>query len=135
MFVIDCSLTMAWLFDDEKTSFSEKMMDRLEEEQAIVPSLWIIEVLNVLLVGEKRKRITQSQSSHFLNVLSKMPIQIIEIQSILQSESMLFLGRTFGLTSYDAAYLDLASRYGLPLASLDDQLIIAAKKMGVQILA
>lgn len=134
MFVVDCSLTMAWLFEDEKTEFSERLLDRLKKERGVVPSLWIYEVLNVLLMGEKRKRISQSQTSHFLNFLHNLPVQIIEVNSVLQSESMLFLARAHGLTSYDAAYLDLASRYGLPLASLDEQLIKAAKILGVQML-
>lgn len=134
MFVVDCSVTMAWLFEDEKTPFSEKVFDRLETEKALVPSLWVLEVINVLLVGEKRKRITSSHSSHFLNVLSNLPIQIFESPSIAQSESTLFLARTHGITSYDAAYLDLAARMGFPLASLDVQLLKAAEAAGVEIL-
>lgn len=135
MFVVDCSLTMAWLFEDEKSEFTEKILDRLNEEKAVVPPLWIYEVINVLICGEKRKRIAPSQSAHFLNVLSNLPIQVIENQPLLQSESMLFIARTYGLTSYDAAYLDLASRLGLPLASLDDKLIAAAKTSGIKILS
>lgn len=135
MFVVDCSMTMAWLFDDEKSPSSEKVLDRLNNEPAVVPSLWILEVINVLLVGEKRKRITPSQTTHFLNVLNNLPIQIIENETLQQSESLLFLARTYGLTSYDSAYLDLASRQGLPLATLDAQLIKAAQTLGIQILS
>ncbi len=134
MFVIDCSITMAWLFTDEKTPFSEKILDRLNDEQAVAPSLWTLEVINVLLVGEKRKRISMSESTHFLDVLNNLPIQIIENPSLLKCESMIFLARAYQLTSYDAAYLDLASRMGLPLASLDAQLIAAAQATGIQVL-
>lgn len=134
MFVVDCSITMAWLFKDEKTALSEKIMDRLVEEKAIVPPVWTLEVLNVILIGEKRKRISISESAHFLSVLSRLPIQVIENPTLSQNESMLFLARTHHLTSYDAAYLDLAFRFEIPLATLNTQLIIAAQKIGVQIL-
>lgn len=135
MFVLDCSVTMAWLFEDEKTPLSDKIFDLLEEEQAIVPALWILEVLNVLLCAEKKKRINSSHSAHFLNVLSNLPIQIVENNSINQCASILALARMYDLTSYDATYLDLASRLGLPLATLDKNLIKGAKMMGVNILS
>ena len=135
MFVIDCSVTMAWLFEDEKTPFSEKIFDLLETEKAISPSLWPIEIVNVLLQGEKRRRITPSQSAHFLNTLNQLPIQVIENSSTTHFESWLYLARENNLTSYDAAYLDLASRMGLPLATLDMALIKAAKSLGVELLS
>lgn len=81
MFVIGCSITMAWLFTDEKTAYSDKILDCLNEKSAVVPSLWILEVINVLLMGEKRKRVSASQSSHFLDFLNHLPIKMIENQT------------------------------------------------------
>ncbi len=134
MFVVDCSITMAWLFQDEKTPFTEKIFDRLIKEKAVVPNLWSLEVINVLLVGERRKRISVSQSAHFLNVLGQLPIEIEANPPKMQNDSVLFLARTYGLSSYDAAYLDLASRLGIPLATLDADLIKAAHSSGVLLL-
>lgn len=134
MFVIDCSLTMAWLFEDEKSSYSEKIFDQLEDEKAIVPSIWLLEVINVLLISEKRKRITSTHTSHFINVLTNLPIQIIENNNLSQHESVLFLAKKHDLTAYDAAYLDLASKFGVPLATLDKALSKAAKEAGVPLL-
>lgn len=131
MFVLDCSITMAWLFADEKTDLTEKVMNRLTNEDAIVPSLWIFEVTNVLLGGEKRKRITPAQSVRFLETLSKLRIKISEEITISQSEFLLSTARSHGLTAYDAAYLDLALRLGVPLATLDEDLKKAARKSGV----
>lgn len=134
MFVLDCSMTMAWLFEDEKNEHSEKILDRLNDETTIVPSLWILEVMNTLKVAEKRKRITISESVHFFETLKSLPIEIDEGFSYNRVDSILFIARSYTLSSYDAAYLDLALRFEIPLATLDKDLIKGAKKLGIKVL-
>ncbi|MDB6080864.1 MAG: PilT protein domain protein [Chlamydiia bacterium] len=134
MFVLDCSVTMAWLFEDERTEFSERVLDKLQKEKAIVPSLWLLEVMNVLLVAEKRKQCTVAQSIRFLETLKSLPIEIDEGIETSQCESLLLIGRAYDLSSYDTVYLDLALRLGHPLATLDAHLRKASKSAGITVL-
>lgn len=134
MFVLDCSITMAWLFVDEKVDLTEKILTRLTEEEAVVPSLWILEVVNVLLIGEKRKRISAAQSVRFLETLKSLPINIADEITLNHSELLISVARAHHLSAYDAAYLDLALRLGIPLATLDGNLMKAANKSGVELL-
>lgn len=134
MFVLDCSVTMAWLFEDEKTTFTESVLDKLQVEQAMVPMLWFLEVVNILLVAEKRKRCTPAQSIRFLETLKSWPIEIDKGGAETQTESLLLLARLYGLSAYDAAYLDIALRLGHPLATLDAQLSRACRDAGVALL-
>jgi len=133
-FVIDCSITMAWCFSDESTAATVGIQDRLVREACVVPVHWPLEVANVLAMAEKRKRIAEPASTQFLSLLS-----VMEIHVDLESSSRAFgyalpLCRSHGLTSYDAAYLDLALCRQLPLASLDDALRRAAVSLGVEVL-
>ncbi len=134
MFVLDCSITMAWLFVDEKVDLTENILTRLTEEEAVVPSLWILEVVNVLLMGEKRKRISTAQSVRFLETLKSLPINIADEITLNHSELLISIARAHHLSAYDAAYLDLALRLGIPLATLDGNLMKAANKSGVELL-
>ena len=134
MFVLDCSMTMAWLFEDEQTEYSEKVLDSLNTNKAIVPTLWIYEVLNVLLVAERKKRITHTQSILFLETLKHLPIEIEDQLLLPKCESLLSSARDYHLSAYDAAYLDLAMHKGYPLASLDKQLLNAASEAGVKLM-
>ena len=134
MFVLDCSVTMAWLFEDEQTEFTEKMLDKLQQESALVPSLWFLEVVNVLAVAEKRKRCTAAQSIRFLETLKSLPIEVDDGAIASRCESLLLLARSYELSSYDAAYLDIALRLGRPLATLDAHLRKACKATGVVVL-
>ncbi len=134
MFVLDCSVTMAWLFEDEKTEFTERMLDKLLKEHAIVPSLWFLEVVNVLLVAEKRKRCTPAQSVRFLETLKSLPIEVDEADLKLRCEPLLLMARSATLSSYDAAYVDCALRFEYPLATLDTHLRKVGKEEGITIL-
>ncbi len=133
-FIIDCSITMAWCFADEATSEASEIQDRLATEAAVVPSLWFLEVANVLVMAEKRQRISADDSSEFLSLLSGLDIEEDTESSVRAFNELLPLCRDHGLTSYDAAYLDLALRKQVPLASLDDQLRQAAKALGLTVL-
>ena len=132
MFVLDASVTMAWCFEDEKTPYSEGVLDTLEKTQAVVPTLWQLEVANVLLVGERRQRLTQAQTTRFIELLAGLPIEVTDAPQ--KFSSTLSVGRTYNLSAYDAAYLDLAAGLGLPLATLDAPLRTAASRMGALLL-
>lgn len=127
--VVDASVTMAWCFEDEATAETESVLDRLRDEEAAVPALWQLEVTNVLLVAERRGRVTEAQSTRFLDLLSQLPIQVD--MSRTDMKAIQATGRRHQLSAYDAAYLLLAERIGAPLATLDGKLIAAAQAAGV----
>ena len=134
MIVVDCSVLAAGLFDDEYQSLSEEIYDKLEshEEQAIVPSLFFLEVGNVLLMAHKRQRITTSTWHRYLESISRLPIEVdIGDSSPHQLSYISKLAKQHELTTYDAAYLALAARCFIPLATLDKKLVNAAKSEGV----
>jgi len=133
-FIIDCSITMAWCFADEATPAASKVQDRLKTETVLVPAHWFLEVTNVLAMAEKRKRITVARSAEFLALLSQMDIDIDHETASRSFAHLLPLCRSHGLTSYDAAYLELALRRRLALASLDDDLRSAARQTGINVL-
>jgi predicted nucleic acid-binding protein len=134
-FVLDCSVTMAWLFKDEATPKTAELLNRLATEIALVPAWWFIEITNVLALSERKGRITPAQSGAFIADISKLEIESDDEAPGRAFTYLLSLCRTHRLTSYDAMYLDLAVRRHLPLATLDDDLRKAAKKLGVRLLA
>lgn len=134
-FVIDCSVAMAWCFEDEATDFTDDLLERLGSEGAAVPSLWFLEVANVLTISERRGRTNQAKITKFLQLLSDLPITIDLKTEEKALTDILSLARTNGLTAYDAAYLELALREGLSLATLDRDLMQVARRLGVLVLA
>ena len=132
--IIDCSIAMAWCFADEGTEETAEIQDRLITEAAIVPAHWSLEVANVLAMAEKRKRISNADATEFVKLLGALDIQVDEETSARVFDHVLPLSRSHALTSYDAAYLELALRRRLPLASLDDDLRRAATNLGIQVL-
>jgi len=132
--VLDCSMTMAWCFADDSTPETAAIQDRLASEAAVVPAHWFLEVVNVLTMAEKRRRISPDDASQFLQLLSVLDIQVDEEASRRAFDHILPLCRSHGLTSYDAAYLDLVIRRQLPLASLDDALRQAVASLGMPVL-
>jgi predicted nucleic acid-binding protein len=133
-FIIDCSITTTWCFGDEGTPTSLAVLDRLERETALVPSHWFLEVANVLVMAEKRKRITAAKSTEFLTLLGTLDIETDAETPARAFAHLLPLCRNHRLTSYDAAYLELAVRRQLPLASLDSDLCAAAAELGITVL-
>ena len=133
-FVVDCSIAMAWLFNDEATPKTEDLLTRLTTETALVPSWWFIEITNVLAMAERKRRITAAQSDAFIADLGKLGIEQDDEAPLRAFTYLLTLCRRHRLTSYDAIYLDLAVRRNLPLATLDDDLRKAAKKLGIRLL-
>lgn len=134
-FVLDCSVTMAWFFQGEATPATDALLDRLNEGgQAVVALHWPLEVGNTLLMGERRKRSTPADSSHFLGILGSLAIEADKETGANATSATLALARSHGLTLYDGAYLELAMRRNLALATLDKELRAAAKKVGVKCL-
>ncbi len=132
--VVDCSVAMAWLFSDEATTHTAKLLERLEVEAALVPAWWFLEITNVLAFAERKGRITAMETEHLIAELLKLDIEVDADSPERAFDHLLPLCRAHQLTSYDAMYLDLAVRRQLPLATLDEPLRKAAKKMGVKLL-
>ncbi len=133
-FVLDCSVAMAWCFEDELDGYADTVLDGLVEGTAVVPSHWRLEVANILLVAERRGRLKEADSTRFLELLGALPIEVDSETDARAFGAILLLGREHGLSSYDAAYLELAMREGVPLASLDQPLGLAAEGAGVSLL-
>ncbi len=133
-FVIDASIALAWCFDDEATEASRALLDRFEDERAEVPSLWHLEVANALAAGERNQRITPARMSEFIALIGELPIVVDEQTPGLALTTVLDLARSERLSAYDASYLDLAMRRGIPLATKDDALVKAARRVGVSLL-
>ena len=133
-FVIDNSVVMSWCFQDETNKYADDVLGFLEEGIAYVPAIWPLEVSNVLLVAERRKRLSQADSSRFISLLNELPIIVDQESPERMLSEILALAREYKLSSYDASYLDLAMRKGLPLATTDMNIIAAAKRSSVPII-
>ena len=131
MFVLDCSITVAWLFEDESTPQTDELLDRLKDSGALVPALWRLELGNVLARAERLNRITAAQIADYLDLLDRSPIVADTETESRAFREILTLARNEDLTTYDAAYLELAARRRLPLATLDKELIRAAHRVQV----
>ena len=128
-FVLDASIALTWCFADENSALAQKVADMFARgDTALAPSFWPHEVLNALLVGEKRKRISRELVRSFLDDLATLPIMLEQFPAGIVFDRIQHLSREHGLTAYDAAYLDLSLNSGLPLATLDEELVRASKK-------
>ena len=134
-FVLDCSVTMAWCFDDEATPLTNAVRDSLAIAGAAVPSIWLLEVANATIVGERRKRLDEARSRRFITLLESLPIAVDDETSFRAFGYITHLARTYQLSAYETAYLELAIRRGLPLACLDGKLKAAATAAGVPLFA
>jgi predicted nucleic acid-binding protein len=130
-FVVDASVSLAWLFEDEVSEQTDDLLDRLRDERALVPSLWTYEIANALTVAQRRSRITEAQARVLVETLQSLPIDRADSAP---AGVLLALASKHRLSAYDAAYLELAERTGLALATLDDRLRAAAEAAGVQLL-
>jgi len=130
-FVLDTSVTMSWCFHDEANAYADAVLDSLTHHAALAPSIWPLEVGNVLLVAEKKTRIAPLDSLQFLSLLSSLPIHVENLTQQRMLDAVFLLAREQGLSSYDAAYLDLAIQNGLQIATLDQSLQKAAARKGV----
>ena len=133
-FVLDCSIAVAWLFEDEAKPQTDALLDRLEKDSAHVPGLWRLDIGNVLASAERRNRITPAQVSACLGLLDRLPIVTDAETENRALREILALARSENLTTYDAAYLELALRRGMELATLDKPLLRAAARCGINTL-
>ena len=132
--VLDASLTIAWLFDDECTPVIDAVLADIETDGAQVPALWRLEVANTLQVAVRRKRIDAAFRDQAIQRLAVLPIVIDPETNRHAWATTLRLADRYALTLYDAAYLELAQRHSLPLASLDQDLRTAAHTLGLPLL-
>lgn len=130
--VLDASVASAWCFEDEATEATDALLDRVAAEGATAPGLWHLEVANVLLLAQRRERMSEAAAVRFVRLLGQLPIDI-DVQPA-PIEELVNLGLRHALTSYDAAYLWLAEQRGFALATLDSRLADAARLAGVDVL-
>ena len=134
-FVLDNTVTMAWCFTDEATEFTETVLNRLANltDTALVPALWLYEVVNVTEMAVRKGRITKDKATAFIESLTDLPIEVENLRRTEVFVSVRAVAARYRLTSYDAAYLELAIRHRLPLAVLDSDLNKAARAAGVEL--
>jgi predicted nucleic acid-binding protein len=130
--VIDASVALAWCFPDEVSDYADAVLVALNELDAVVPAIWAVEVANALLVGERRKRIRESEILRFGELLKGLTIfeDSPSIPDVLSG--ILPLARAYNLSAYDAAYVDVALRHNAPIATLDNDLRKAASDKGIK---
>lgn len=133
-FVVDNSVALAWCFEDEQTAGIMALLDRVADAGAVAPQLWPIEALNGLLTAERRGRIDREVRRRLAGLLQALPIRIDDETASRAWTTTAHLAEQHRLTAYDASYLELAMRLGLPLATSDVALIAAARVVGVPLL-
>ena len=127
-FVLDASVVLTWCFTDSNADLAEHVAHRFQQgDTTLAPAFWPHEVLNALLVGEKRKRISKEMIRRFLDDLTLLPVTLEQTPGGVVFDRIQSLSRSYGLTPYDAAYLDLALENGLALATLDEALVRACQ--------
>ena len=131
--VLDSSATLAWCFEDERSEALRRLLDEVVENGAAVPSLWRFEVGNGLQMAVKRRRIDEGFRDRILGNLAKLDIRVDAEGDVQVWSATVRLAALYGLTVYDASYLELAQRRRLPLATLDAALAQAAREAGVPI--
>jgi len=134
-FVLDNSVTMRWFFGDGKPqqlAYAGKVLDAMKQDSALVPATWELEVANVIAKAEAKALVTEARSGAFLEMLEGVDIEVDAATFVHALSDTLQLARRYKLSAYDASYLELALRLGIPLATLDEDLQKAAKKAGVK---
>lgn len=134
-FVLDCSVTAAWFFEDEFNPYTKMVRELIldKETKAVVPAIWPAEVANVLFQAERRGRITSDKVNHALQILAQLPIET-DYLPMTNMGHILHLCRDYTLTSYDASYLELALRRNAGLATQDRKLKTSAKAAGIALI-
>ncbi len=131
-FVVDASVTACWLLPDEAHPLAAVARAKLLGDHALVPRIWWYEIRNLLIVNERRGRLGAATSDRALRILKRLPIELDQREN---DERLLSLARAHRLSIYDAAYLELAARENLPLATLDETLAAAAQAEGLALMA
>ena len=131
IFVLDNSVSMSWCFADEGDDYSVTVLKSLESAEALAPAVWPLEAGNALMTAEHRGRLTGSGTVRFLEMLGALPIRVEQESPARMFGEIVSLAREHSLSTYDASYMDIAMRHGLPLATRDERLVKAAKECGV----
>ena len=131
MFIVDASVTLAWCFSDETSAVADLALDRLEHDEAIAPGIWPLEVANGLRTAERRGRLALADLARVRDLLLSLPVQVEGVELRAALGEVTEIARSLELTAYDAAYLALAARRGLALATVDDRLRRASVAAGV----
>ncbi len=129
--VLDASLTLTWALPDEASSYTDRVLTSIAMGKGWVPTLWQHEVANGLVMAQRRRRLSAAERTAFVEELLKLPIEVELRPARSVLEVQIAVADQYGLTAYDAAYLDLALRKGLPLATQDKAMISAAGRAGV----
>jgi len=131
--VVDASVALAWCFPDEGSAYAERVLVALKGHTIVVPAVWCLEITNAILVGGRRNRLKQPEILRYLALLERLPI-VQDNQTLKESvRNIRPMARNYGLSAYDAAYLELAIRHGAPLATLDGGLQKAARRAGIEV--
>lgn len=133
--VLDCSAAIAGLLPDERDASAGRLLDYVVDNGAVVPMLWSLEMANTMLMVQRRGRISRSDRLAAIDQIGKLPISVDGETTALIWSRIFPLAEEYGLTIYDAAYLELAVRLNLPLATRDNQLADAGRRAGLTILA
>ncbi|MGA3098378.1 MAG: type II toxin-antitoxin system VapC family toxin [Bryobacteraceae bacterium] len=130
--MVDASTALAWCFPDESSDYADGVLTALEGRTILVPALWNLEIANAILVGERRNRLRKAEIRQFAALLEALSL-VQDMQPVGEHLSnVLPLARKYGLSAYDAAYLELSIRRRAPLATLDGKLLAAARQAGVK---
>ena len=134
-FVLDASVALSWIFQDEYSAYAESISEIMNRGQAIVPVVWPLEIANALLLATRRGSLEPNEAPMLIGDLNTLRI---DVDQSISRESLAMATLTIGMlhrvSAYDASYLELAMRRGLPLATLDDRLATAADAAGIAIL-
>ncbi len=131
-YVLDASVALSWFYRDEVTPESAALLETIDSDAPVAPSIWIYELVNSFVVAERRSRITAEQAEASLEQLRALPVEVVAYPEIGATRRLAIRA---GLSAYDAAYLDLALGRGIPLATRDDRLRAAAEAAGIEVLA
>lgn len=130
MFVLDCSVALAWSLHDEESEYADQVLELLVEQKAIVPPLWNLEVMNVLLMAEKRGRVAAAKMPLILKTMAELNVETDKRAISIADNDFLLFAQEYAVTSYDAAYLYLAQRENLRLATLDKKMRKVSESLG-----
>ena len=129
--IVDASVALAWCFEDEASPYTEAALDEVVRNGARVPALWIFEMANVLAMAERRGRLDADRVARFLDAMLALPVRVDPREVASLAPALVRIARAQQLTAYDASYLELAMRRGLPLATRDVALRTSAERMSV----
>jgi predicted nucleic acid-binding protein len=133
--VLDCSLALAWTVPDEGSKSAERLLSRIDRESKLwIPALWWYELSNALTIAQRRGRLNDSDALRLIELYRRLPLYT---DTLLGADAVFrfrALAQRYDLSAYDAAYLELAQRRGVGLASLDEALTKAARKAGIRVI-